>query len=239
MGKDEDNLSGQPEEESTSSEKNRPDTQNNPPLQKEENSQKGKDDVESLRKIIKLSPNDDEPTEEMKQPPVKVEQVKTGETTEQDELEQKRTVLQNMKDFDFQLKKNQQDIEAVHSKLEGLSKDLDDLVSLYEIVSEQMNPFVGLSKVTKKRLDALENFTKEMDALKTRLGDLESFAVQAGAQLEHHDQRELPTTTMSGGLSEHDLDAVIERALVSLSVDQKIDNAIDDFIENLKVWDIN
>jgi predicted RNase H-like nuclease (RuvC/YqgF family) len=79
-----------------------------------------------------------------------------------------------MKDFDFQIKKNQEDLTNLNEKVENLSKDLDDLVSLYEIVSEQMNPFVGLSKVTKKRIDALENFTKEVDNVKTRISDLES-----------------------------------------------------------------
>lgn len=90
-----------------------------------------------------------------------------------EELEQRRTILQNLKDFDFQIKKNQEDINTLSDKVESLSKDLDDLVSLYEIVSEQMNPFVGLSKVTKKRLDALENITKELDTIKGRMGDIE------------------------------------------------------------------
>jgi archaellum component FlaC len=97
-----------------------------------------------------------------------------------EELEQRRTILQNMKDFDFQIKKNQEDLTNLNEKVENLSKDLDDLVSLYEIVSEQMNPFVGLSKVTKKRIDALENFTKEVDNVKNRIGDLESFFEKSG-----------------------------------------------------------
>ena len=37
-----------------------------------------------------------------------------------------------------------------------------------------MNPFVGLSKVTKKRLDSLENFTKEVETIKEHVSDLES-----------------------------------------------------------------
>jgi len=91
-----------------------------------------------------------------------------------DDLEQRRNMLQSIKDFDFQIKKNQDEIGKMVEKLDGLTKDLDDLVSLYEIVSEQMNPFVGLSKVTKKRIDALENFTKEIEDIKTRMGDVES-----------------------------------------------------------------
>ena len=97
-----------------------------------------------------------------------------------EDLEQRRTILQNMKDFDFQIKKNQEDVTNLLGKVENLSKDLDDLVSLYEIVSEQMNPFVGLSKVTKKRIDALENFTKEVDSVKIRMGELESVIEKNG-----------------------------------------------------------
>jgi len=37
-----------------------------------------------------------------------------------------------------------------------------------------MNPFVGLSKVTKKRLDSIENFTKEVESIKEHVSDLES-----------------------------------------------------------------
>ena len=48
-----------------------------------------------------------------------------------------------------------------------------------------MNPFVGLSKVTKKRIDALENFTKEIDFLKERTSELESFAEKSGARLKN------------------------------------------------------
>ena len=97
-----------------------------------------------------------------------------------EDLEQRRTILQNMKDFDFHIKKNQEDVTNLVEKVENLSKDLDDLVSLYEIVSEQMNPFVGLSKVTKKRIDALENFTKEVDSVKIRMGELESVIEKNG-----------------------------------------------------------
>ncbi|MCX6665433.1 MAG: hypothetical protein NT038_05165 [Euryarchaeota archaeon] len=108
----------------------------------------------------------------------------TAPTSSREDLEMKRTILQNMKDFDFQIKKNQEDVTKVTEKLDGLSKDLDDLVSLYEIVSEQMNPFVGLSKVTKKRIEALETFTKDIDELKTRMGDLEGTGEKKGISIK-------------------------------------------------------
>lgn len=112
-----------------------------------------------------------------------------------EELEQRRTILQNLKDFDFQIKKNQEDISKITEKVESLSKDLDDLVSLYEIVSEQMNPFVGLSKVTKKRLDALENITKEVDNIKVRMGDIELSLEIGDKNIEDLKKKGFSTTT--------------------------------------------
>ena len=166
-----------------------------------------KKDVESLRKVIKVDqteekkdeePAEDDNKEEKPAEPVKEdkapsdkggsaggnEAAETYPSSGRESLEQKRAILQNIKDFDFQIKKNQEELSSVNKKIGGMSKDLDDLVSLYEIVSEQMNPFVGLSKVTKKRLDALENFTREIDGLKERMGEMESFAERSGAKIQ-------------------------------------------------------
>jgi len=115
-----------------------------------------------------------------------------------------------MKDFDFQIKRNQEDITVIKEKIEGVSKDLDDLVSLYEIVSEQMNPFVGLSNVTKRRIEALENFTKEVDEIKQRMDDIEALAEKGGLQraankeLEAMRKRmmELEDAQLQGGANE-------------------------------------
>jgi len=174
------------------------------PKAAEQSDDKKKEEVEKLRTVIKVNegeaPAEEQkeetsaeiiPTEEKKEersPPVEEKKEEASKPTipkapqepaapaggSRDDLEQRRNMLQSIKDFDFQIKKNQEDIGKMVEKLDGLTKDLDDLVSLYEIVSEQMNPFVGLSKVTKKRIDALENFTKEIEDIKGRMGDVES-----------------------------------------------------------------
>jgi len=143
-----------------------------------------KEDVEKLRTVIKVneeespSPTEGEKEETPKPTILKVPKVPQAPATSADgsreDLEHRRNMLQSIKDFDFQIKKNQEDIGKMVEKLDGLTKDLDDLVSLYEIVTEQMNPFVGLSKVTKKRIDALENFTQEIEDIKIRMEDVES-----------------------------------------------------------------
>ena len=181
-----------------------------------------------------------------------------------EDLEQRRNILQNMKDFDFQIKKNQEELTTINQKVENLSKDLDDLVSLYEIVSEQMNPFVGLSKVTKKRLDALENIIKEVDGVKTRIGDLESNIEKNGVSIHSittpitekppMDKNTKPEASVTGTtprtisvsqpvgipassietLNENELDALLNKSFESILMEQNIDTMINEFFINLK-----
>jgi len=129
-----------------------------------------KEEKDDIRKIIKFESTEETPTEENEEgkstqkpqePPKKdsddrpdidisgeIEKVAAEEgatTTTRESLEHKRELLQHIKDFEFQIKKNQEDINGLSEKIVGVTRDLGDLVSLYEIVSEQMNPFVGLS----------------------------------------------------------------------------------------------
>ena len=187
MGKTED----APGEESANSDK-----QEDPKDQsKENNSEDPVEDVESLRTVIKLDEKEEESDvgEEKKEKKKEEnnddqidldgvgdlveESEETGSTASastREALEQKRALLQRIKDFDLQIKKNQQDITDISEKMNAISKDLDDLVSLYEIVSEQMNPFVGLSKVTKKRLESFETIHKEIGSLKEKISIIEA-----------------------------------------------------------------
>jgi flagellar protein FlaC len=222
------------------------------------NAEEQKEDVENLRKVIKLNENAEESKEEKKSDDSDKkdeteddlddvsdlveeaeEQGTAAPASTREELEQKRAILQRIKDFDFQIKKNQQDINAVGEKISALSKDLDDLVSLYEIVSEQMNPFVGLSKVTKKRLESLENITREVDTLKDKLSTLE-----AGGAIQTI-QQDQPSVEPSFevDLSDQEMERIIQMSFSEITpgsqVETSIDSAIDVFIENLKAGNMN
>jgi len=199
-------------------------------------------DTEQLRKIIKIGDQNKVDNTQKSKKEVEFLQKQTGEidldSTSRDALEQKRAILQSIKDFDFLIKKNSEEITSLNKKIESITKDLDDLVSLYEIVSEQMNPFVGLSKVTKKRLDALENFNKEIEDLKTRIGDIEVFVENKGTDFEliklKGNENSLNDNNLLD-LSSEDLDKIIENSFNTINVDQKIDEAIEEFIEKLKI----
>jgi flagellar protein FlaC len=242
MGKGEDDSGNQSsDEESNPKEEPSKDIE-----EKTDESGEQKQNVDELRKVIKV---DQEEKPEKEEEPVNEEQQSDDtEPPTRESLEQKRAILQSIKDFDFQIKKNSEEITSIFKKLESVSKDLDDLVSLYEIVSEQMNPFVGLSKVTKKRIDALENFTKEIDELKERVGDIESFTEKAGVDFaeikalkdttptvtKKEKSPEQPTK-ISQEFSTDDFDYIIEQSFQDINIDLEIDNVIDDFIEKLKV----
>jgi len=127
-----------------------------------------------------------------------------------------------------------------------------------------MNPFVGLSKVTKKRLDALENIIKEVDGVKTRIGDIESnlekngVAIKTGvaavtsapptstnasieASLGHKEPLVSPLLQFTGmptssieALRENDIDAILNKSLESLLMEQNIETMINEFFITLK-----
>jgi len=224
----------------------------------EEQKEEPKEDVENLRKVIKLNENAEESKDDKKSDDSDKkdeseddlddvsdlveeaeEQGTAAPASTREELEQKRAILQRIKDFDFQIKKNQQDINAVGEKISALSKDLDDLVSLYEIVSEQMNPFVGLSKVTKKRLESLENITREVDTLKDKLSTLE-----AGGEIQTIQQNQPAVEpSFEVDLSDQEMERIIKMSFSEITpgsqVETSIDSAIDVFIENLKAGNMN
>ena len=115
-----------------------------------------------------------------------------------------------------------------------------------------MNPFVGLSKVTKKRIEALENFTKEVEELKTRISDLELTLEKNGIAINNtidNIEKQIPTSTYENNkniiiekttsnenidLTNEDINKIIDTSLETLLIDQKIDNIIEEFIEEIK-----
>ena len=240
MGKDEEGLLNQSDDEdSVSTDKNNEIADN-----KDDTEEGPKKNTDNLRRVIKLKSSEEQEKNETQ--PDKGEGL-IEEVSEREVLEQKRAILQSIKDFDFQIKKNQEEITIINNKIESVLKDLDDLVSLYEIVSEQMNPFVGLSKVTKKRIDALENFTREIGEIKERMGNLESFAEKTGTDFAEFktirktsiiDKDDYVNISLEE-LNPEDLDTIIEKSFCELNIDQKIDFVIDDFIENLIDVNIN
>jgi len=173
----------------------------------------------------KNTPAKDSPTPEQKE-----ETTSTPRQTQETTTPAVQTPLMDkqLAKLETEIAKNREMIKNMEEKVETINKDLDDLVSLYEIVSEQMNPFVGLSKVTKKRLEALEKLTEEFDKIKSRLDDLEllvgkippSGAVKTGEDTEKK---------YTG-----DIDKVMDTSISALAIENEIDAFIDNFLEEIR-----
>ena len=178
-------------------------------------------DEKGIRRIIKFEEKGSEETEgqQKRETEEKKEEVKG----EQEGIDQK-VIMQSLKEFDFQIKRNREEIERLNRKLEEISRDLDDLVSLYEIVSEQMNPFVGLSKVTKQRLEALENYTKEIQDLKARIEQLE-LSLGKIPQTTPKEEKEY---------SEEDLDNAVNKAFSMIDLEKRIEEEISNYLDKLR-----
>lgn len=168
------------------------------------------------------------------------------------DLEDKREYLKSFKDFDIRINENKEKIEQMVEKINNLTGDLDDLVSLYEIVSEQMNPFVGLSKVTKERIDALENFTSEIKELRERLERIEGpqdFSIENVTEhrknnTTHEENHVEPETCVyitpkiceknkEPLCSDEELDFILEESLRSLQPLKTIEQEIHEFLNSI------
>jgi len=130
--------------------------------------------------------------------------------------------------LETEIAKNREMIKNLEEKVETINKDLDDLVSLYEIVSEQMNPFVGLSKVTRKRLEALEKLTEEFDKIKSRLDDLEILVgkVPASGAVKMEGSTEARYT--------EEIDKMMDTSISALVIESEIETFIDKFLEEVR-----
>ncbi|MFO8077545.1 MAG: flagella accessory protein C [Thermoplasmatota archaeon] len=153
------------------------------------------------------------------------------------QLKEKKEYLKQLKEFDFRINENKKQLEELTEQLNSVTGNLDDLVSLYEIVSEQMNPFVGLSRVTKKRIDALENYSKEIENLKTKMMQIES-------DLEQRQFKEIPKKEMKPPVNSHQSvktevepkknESIIPSTPTNFSVtDEQLEHIVDEAIDTV------
>ena len=124
--------------------------------------------------------------------------------------------------------------KELEKKVASLSEDVDDLISLYEIVSIEMNPFVGLSKITRGRLDALDHIDKEFESLKARLEELEA-SIASGVAVNVNQKNNYVTEDFDLKIN---VDDIIEGALGYIIEKSIIDDIIDEFIDNLRTGNV-
>lgn len=199
-------------------EQQQPDQQQNTPQPTNNN--------EDNRNVIRFEPEEDQknnPGDDLDDILPDQPSEETAPSTVQSTAQIEKIIV-DIKELDSKIKENQDIITNLGEKVGSISEDMNELLGLYEIMTGQMNPFVGLSNVTKKRLDTLENFDTEIDSLKTRLEKLEALFGKINLDEVDHFQ---DITSMSN------IDEIILRALEFVLEKDKVDDIIDEALQNV------
>lgn len=176
------------------------------------------------RNIIRFDSEEDKDKKDLSEPQKDVDE----------KSESREEAYDDEKNLSQIVRSNEILTKELEKKVASLSEDVDDLISLYEIVSIEMNPFVGLSKITRGRLDALDHIDKEFESLKARLEELEA-TIASGAAV---------VSQKSNYVAEEDVDLkinvddIIADALEYIIEKSMIDDIIDEFIDGLRTENV-
>lgn len=203
--------------------KERPDNQNIIKLQPEEQ-EKNPNEKDNWGKNNQTNNTKNEAIKE--KPKTETKKETLGEITPQDK-----------KIIEEKISNNSSAIKEIQERTDSIAENVDDLVSLYEIVSVEMNPFVGLSKITRKRLDALEHIDKDFAELKARIEDLERNPRNTvNTQTSPADAKSTSVSDENNAFHS-DIDKIIDYAIEYILKEEEIDEIIVKFIDDLKVND--
>ena len=59
--------------------------------------------------------------------------------------------------------------ETLRESIDKINENFQDIMALYEVVSNQINPFIGISKITATSMEKLEKLEHETKILRKKL----------------------------------------------------------------------
>ncbi len=74
--------------------------------------------------------------------------------------------------LDIAINNLKKEIDSLKQDLQKMDDSLKDMMALYEVVSSQINPFVGSSKVTALSIQRLDNMEKQLRELEVLVNDV-------------------------------------------------------------------
>ncbi|WP_423793321.1 flagella accessory protein C [Methanocaldococcus indicus] len=74
--------------------------------------------------------------------------------------------------FESTLNSLRKENEMLRIEINKINENLQDIMALYEVVSNQINPFIGVSKITATSLEKLERLESEYKKLKSLVEEL-------------------------------------------------------------------
>ncbi|RLG26562.1 flagellar protein C, partial [Methanosarcinales archaeon] len=64
--------------------------------------------------------------------------------------------------------------DEIKNRIAQVDTKLIDMLSLYEVVANQVNPFVGLSKVTTANIEKLERLQQQVETMENEMISIEN-----------------------------------------------------------------
>ncbi len=132
--------------------------------------------MDLMKKIVKKLRRAEEPPKEDEEELILDE---PEEAEEEADEEFNDTVMERLGTLDDDVARVKVSINDIRKEVSELKNDLGrmdeslkDIMMLYEVVSTQINPFIGESKVTAASMEKLERLNDEMKDIKTILDDI-------------------------------------------------------------------
>lgn len=67
--------------------------------------------------------------------------------------------------------------ETLRESIDKINENFQDIMALYEVVSNQINPFIGISKITATSMEKLEKLEYETKILRKKIDELQKDVV--------------------------------------------------------------
>ncbi|WP_456472160.1 flagella accessory protein C [Methanocaldococcus sp.] len=83
--------------------------------------------------------------------------------------------------FESSINNLRKENEMLRIELNKINENLQDIMALYEVVSNQINPFIGVSKITATSLEKLERLETEYKRLKKTVEELTNDLIILGS----------------------------------------------------------
>jgi len=105
------------------------------------------------------------------------EEVKETKSSGSDEtvekiMERLNEIDNKLPRIDIAINNLKKEVDSLKQDLQKMDDSLKDMLALYEVVSSQINPFVGSSKVTALSIQRLDNMEKELRELEQLVNDV-------------------------------------------------------------------
>jgi flagellar protein FlaC len=132
--------------------------------------------IDILKKVLKKEEKEEEKEEEV-MPEEPVMEGADDRSEDDDALvklnERLNDIENRLPRIDVSLNNLKREIDGLRNDLMRIDDSMKDMMTLYEVVSAQINPFVGTSKVTALSVERLDRMERKLEELEDLLDNIQ------------------------------------------------------------------